>query len=243
MQLFLLVGQSNMAGRGHIEPIDKQPIPNVVALNPAGQWVPAVDPLHWDKPMAGVGLARSFAVDYLKAHPGVTLGFIPAACGGSPISSWAPGQYFEETQSHPYDDAIARARGALAHGALEGILWHQGESDRTPERATAYELALSTLIERFRRELDAPNVPFIIGQLGRFTGVGAWDDLARQIDAAQRSVAARVPAAAFVSAEGLTSNADDIHFDARSLRELGKRYAAALLALKSRALSGSRDAP
>ena len=43
-----------------------------------------VDPVHWDKPSAGVGLARSFAVEYLKHHPGASVGFIPAACGGSP---------------------------------------------------------------------------------------------------------------------------------------------------------------
>ncbi|HEX8916483.1 MAG TPA: sialate O-acetylesterase, partial [Humisphaera sp.] len=48
--LFLLVGQSNMAGRGKVEDEDRKPHPRVVSLDKAGQWVPAVDPIHFDKP-------------------------------------------------------------------------------------------------------------------------------------------------------------------------------------------------
>ena len=227
LHLFLLVGQSNMAGRGDVEPSDKEPIPNVIALNAAGEWVMATDPVHWDKPSAGVGLARSFAVEYLKAHPGVTVGLIPAAHGGSPISTWAPGQYWADTKSHPYDDAITRARHALERGTLKGILWHQGESDRGADLAPRYGTALTELIARFRKDLNATKVPFVIGQLGQFAGAGPWDEPTQLVDRAQQEVAARVPFAAFVSSDGLTSKADNLHFDARSLREFGKRYAAA----------------
>jgi hypothetical protein len=234
LHLFLLVGQSNMAGRGDVEPADEQPLPGVLTLDAAGNWVAAADPLHWDKPSAGVGLGRTFALEYLQAHPGVTVGLIPAACGGSPIATWQPGKYFEDTKGHPYDDALARTRRALTRGKLQGILWHQGESDRTPELSAVYEEALTALIDRFRRELDAPNVPFLIGQLGQFPGAGEWDEHATRVDRAHRDVAARVPFTAFVSSDGLTSKPDNLHFDARSLRELGKRYAAALAELRQR---------
>ena len=61
-EIVLLIGQSNMAGRGVVEEQDRQPIPRVFMLNKAMEWVPAVDPVHFDKPdIAGVGLARSFA--------------------------------------------------------------------------------------------------------------------------------------------------------------------------------------
>lgn len=237
--LFLLVGQSNMAGRGDIEPADREPIPNVLALDAKGEWVPAVDPLHWDKPNAGVGLARSFAVEYLRTHPGVTVGLIPAAHGGSPISVWQPGQYFDETHGHPYDDALARARLALKSGTLHAILWHQGESDRGAERAPKYEAALTELIARFRHDLAAPQVPFVIGQLGQFPGAGPWDDFAKQVDRAQRDVVLKVPQTAFVSSDGLSSKPDNLHFNAPSLREFGKRYAASLAALEARAKHGT----
>jgi hypothetical protein len=237
--LFLLAGQSNMAGRGDVEQQDRSLLANVLALDATGRWVPAVDPLHWDKPGAGTGLGRSFAVDYLRQHPGVTVGLIPAACGGSPISSWEPGQYFDQTKSHPYDDALSRARRAQENGTLHGILWHQGESDRSPELAERYEPALTALIARFRKDLAAPSLPVLIGQLGQFAGAGPWDEPSRRVDSAQRNVAGRIPFVAFVPSDGLTSKADNLHFDARSLREFGKRYAAAFAALEGRSRAGS----
>jgi len=90
--LFLLVGQSNMAGRGTVTEADKIPHARVLMLNKAGEWVPAVDPLHFDKPAAvGVGLGRSFADAVAAATPGATIGLIPCAVGGSPIDAWQPG--------------------------------------------------------------------------------------------------------------------------------------------------------
>ncbi|MEQ1853042.1 MAG: sialate O-acetylesterase, partial [Chthoniobacteraceae bacterium] len=54
--LFLLVGQSNMAGRGVVTEEDRKPHPRVLMLNKADAWVPAIDPLHFDKSAAGVGI-------------------------------------------------------------------------------------------------------------------------------------------------------------------------------------------
>lgn len=229
--IFLLAGQSNMAGRGEIGPEDLVPIPHVLALGRDGAWHAAVDPIHWDKPVAGVGLARSFAVAYLADHPGVTIGFVPAACGGSPIAVWRPGEFYAGTNSHPYDDAIARTRIAVQHGTLKGILWHQGEADGHPGKSEVYAAALTELIARFRRELEAPGIPFVIGQVGNFDAA-PWGGHTRQVYAAQKEVAASTPRTAFVSSEGLASKPDNIHFDTESLRELGRRYYAAFRKLE-----------
>jgi hypothetical protein len=224
--IFLLAGQSNMAGRGDIGPRDSKPIPRVLALGKDGTWQPAVDPIHWDKPVAGVGLARSFALAYLVDHPGVTVGFVPAACGGSPIATWKAGAYFDQTDSHPYDDAIMRTRVALERGTLKGILWHQGESDCHPGLSGVYAAALAELIARFRRELGAGDVPFVVGRLGRFDGA-PWGEHTLRVDEAMRQVIASTPRAEFVSSEGLSSKPDNIHFNADSLHEFGRRYYAA----------------
>lgn len=221
--LFLLVGQSNMAGRGEVEPEDQNILPHVFALDAHEAWVPAVDPIHFDKPIAGVGLARSFALAYLAEHPGVTVGLIPAACGGSPIASWQPGAYYEGTQSHPYDDAIRRARLAQTRGTLKGILWHQGESDAKPGLADVYEDALAALIARFRRDLAGEDVPFVLGQLGRFDGA-PWDEHALRVDAALQSLARSTPRTGFVPSDGLSSKPDNLHFNSNALREFGRRY-------------------
>lgn len=220
-----------MAGRGDVGPEDAAPIPHVLALGKDGAWHPAIDPIHWDKPVAGVGLARSFAVAYLADHPGVTIGLVPAACGGSPIASWKAGAHFDQTDSNPYDDAIRRTRVALERGTLKGILWHQGESDCHPGLSEVYAGALTELIARFRRDLDASDVPFVVGELGHFEAAPWGEDTVR-VDAAMRTVIASTPHAAFVSSEGLTSRPDNIHFNTASQHEFGRRYYAAFQKLE-----------
>ena len=54
--LYLLVGQSNMAGRGEIQQEDNTPHPRVLMLSKENRWQPAVEPLHFDKPdIVGTG--------------------------------------------------------------------------------------------------------------------------------------------------------------------------------------------
>ena len=224
--LFLLVGQSNMAGRGKVTAEDKKPHANVLMLNKAGEWVPAVDPMHFDKSSAGVGLGRTFGIEIAKANPGISIGLIPCACGGSPISTWEPGGFHGQTKSHPYDDSIKRAKIALESGELKGILWHQGESDSSPGKAEVYEKKLHELIARFRKELDAPDVPFIAGQMGQFAE-RPWSESKKLVDAVHKSLPEKVANAAFVNSDGLKHKGDKVHFDAESLREFGRRYAAA----------------
>ena len=221
--LVLLAGQSNMAGRGFVQDSDKIPSPRVVMLDKEGNWVPAVDPVHYDKKAAGVGPGRTFAHLLAATDPEITVGLIPTACGGSPISSWVPGGYWEQTKSHPYDDAIARARKAMESGTLTVLLWHQGEADCGKENSKLYHDRFSELVKRFRRDLGAPELPVIVGQLSKFPNKPWWDGK-KQVDAAQRAVVEELPPAAFVPSDGLTSNPDIVHFDAASQREFGKRY-------------------
>jgi hypothetical protein len=230
LHLFLLAGQSNMAGRGEIDPSDNEPLNGVVVLGADGNWRSATEPYHFDKPIAGAGLAKSFAVAYLRENPGVQIGLIPAACGGSPIRVWQPGAYFDATDSHPWDDAIARTRIAQRDGKLKGILWHQGESDGYPDLAARYEAALTDLISRFRTEFGTPALPVVIGQIGQFTADG-WGEPQRVIDVANQAVAAADANVAFVASTGLGAKPDGIHFDTEALREFGQRYHAAYLSL------------
>jgi len=231
--LFLLVGQSNMAGRGAVSASDRTPHPRVLMLNQANQWVPATDPLHFDKPKAvGTGLGKTFAEIIAEKDPDATIGLIPCAVGGTPISCWEPGALDPVTKSHPWDDALIRAKLALKDGTLKGILWHQGEGDANPQRAPLYFERLSSLVSRLRHELNAPNVPFVLGQLGQFEGK-PWTEYTRQVDQAMHKLADEVPHVALVSSQGLVDKGDKTHFDAASYREFGKRYADAYLRLAS----------
>ncbi len=227
LHLFLLVGQSNMAGRGEIDPADNAPLDRVWVLGAEGRWVPAVEPYHWDKPeLVGAGLAKSFVQAYLADHPDAEVGLIPAACGGSALSDWAVGAYFPATHSDPWADATRRAKLALQDGTLKGILWHQGESDSHPGLAENYAAGLSALLQRFRAALAAPEVPIVLGQIGQFSAA-AWGAPQHQIDAANRALASSYPHIAYATAEGLGAKPDGIHFNTAALRELGRRYYAA----------------
>ena len=86
--LYLLIGQSNMAGRGKIEEQDRKNHPRVFVLNKENKWVPGVDPIHFDKEIAGVGPGLSFGEAMSDRNPSIRIGLIPCAAGGSPIDVW-----------------------------------------------------------------------------------------------------------------------------------------------------------
>ena len=239
LQLFLLAGQSNMAGRGTVEPEDRVPHPRVWVLDRQQRWVAAVDPLHFDKPIAGVGPGRSFAIALADADAGANIGLVPVAVGGSPISAWEPGAVHSQTGSQPYDDAIKRIRAAKAAGEFKAVLWHQGENDSGPVATSDYEARLTTLIRRLRAEVENPALPVLIGQLGRFADA-PWSESRTTIDAVHRRIARQVPNVAFVSADGLVHKGDRVHFDSASARELGRRYAEAYRAMIQQTSGGLR---
>ena len=80
---------------------------------------------------------------------------------------------------------------------------------------------LTDLINGLRSELDAKDVPFIIGQLST---VKPMSKAKTSIDASHRACAAELQPAGFVPSSGLTLNPDNVHFDRKSLIEFGKRY-------------------
>lgn len=222
--IFVLAGQSNMAGRGVVEPGDSVAHPRVWMLDRDLRWVPAVDPMHFDKPIAGVGPGRSFGIAIAEGDPTIHVGLVPTAVGGSAITSWVPGGIHEETGAYPWDEAIARASVAMQAGELKGILWHQGESDANNRAAPQYGANLRSLIERFRGTLNSPDLPFLIGQLGRFEA-RPWSAAWEQVDSVHQALPSHLANVGYVPSAGLTDNGDALHFNATSAREFGRRYA------------------
>lgn len=229
LHLYLLIGQSNMAGRGAIAPPDEVPHPRVLALDPLGRWRMALDPLHHDKPTAGVGLGSWFGRAVADADPGVVVGLIPSAVGGTPLSRW-------QKEGDLYPKALEQARLAQSQGVLKGILWHQGENDSDTEaNASSYAARLSAMIADLRNDLHLPDLPFVAGTLGDFLIREPRLDtpFAARVNDQIRTLTNQVPHFALVEATRLTPMSDKIHFDTPSLRELGTRYAAALQRLTS----------
>ncbi|MEN9574150.1 MAG: hypothetical protein RL514_2005 [Verrucomicrobiota bacterium] len=232
LHLYLLIGQSNMAGRGVVEPADQVPHPRILKLTKENAWAPATDPLHFDKPtIVGVGLGSSFGRAMAEVSPDATIGLIPCAVGGTPLSRWSKG-------GDLYQQALERAKLALKDGTLKGILWHQGEADSGNEAlAKPYGERLAKMVRDLRADLGAGEVPFVAGQLGEFLKredkdgkPSLWPLVNEQIAALPKSV----PHAAAVESTGLRPKSDNVHFDSPSLREFGQRYAKAMRQLQAK---------
>lgn len=232
--LYLLIGQSNMAGRGAVPP-DQKPHPRVVKLDKENKWAPAFEPLHFDKPIAGAALGTSFAASMADAAPeSVVIGLIPCAVGGTPLSRW-------EKDGDLFKQALARLTVALQHGTLKGILWHQGESDSTPSMAPTYGKRLASMVTDLRAQIGSPSVPFVAGHLGVFladTNPNGTPNLWRKINEETDTLSAHVASTAVVSSEGLGHKGDRVHFDTPALRELGTRYAEAMKRLQKTSAPG-----
>lgn len=228
--IYILMGQSNMAGRGIItEEYQKLQHDRVIMLNKENEWVLAKHPLHFDKPKAvGVGPGLSFGIEMAKVDSEATIGLVPCAVGGTPIRKWLPGAYDEATFSHPYDDALLRIKEAMKKGVIKGIIWHQGEGDSKADSARLYLERLNELIVRIRKEVDNPQLPFIAGELGKYRK--SYDSINQEL----LKLPTKVPYTAVVSSEGLWHKGDGTHFDSPSATELGRRYAEAMLGLQNK---------
>ncbi|RXK61774.1 hypothetical protein ESA94_01820 [Lacibacter luteus] len=223
VHVYLLIGQSNMAGRGQVDAESKQIDPQIIMLDSQNKWRPATDPVHFDKPIAGVGPAISFAKQMKGNNKNIKIALVPCAWGGSPIKVWEPGaSYFA---AHLYDDAIARIKMAMQTGVLKGVLWHQGESDNDSARAKLYVKKLVALVNRLRSDLQMPNLPFVAGEIGYFNKVNF-------INKEINRLPIEVANTAVVSANSLEHKGDSLHFNTAAARELGKRYATAMLQLQ-----------
>ena len=117
---FLMIGQSNMAGRGKINEVE--PIKNdKIKVLKNGRWQNMFSPVNPDRVTSGISLAESFADEYAKEH-NVEVGLIPCADGGTSLSQWREGGLL-------FDHAVFQAKLALRTSEIVGVLWHQGEVD------------------------------------------------------------------------------------------------------------------
>lgn len=206
-----------MAGRGKLS--DVAPIcDSRIFMLRNGRWQPMAEPIHWDRPFAGVGPAASFAEEYVKAFDR-EIGLIPCADGGTKIAEWQPGELL-------YDHAVMQARLAMRTSRLCGVLWHQGESDSDRQAdAEVYETRFWNMFHALERDLRLEHTPVVLGELGGFLrDYPEGADYYETVNAALKRIAASRADFGLASADGLTANPDHLHFNAVSQRELGRRY-------------------
>lgn len=218
---FLLIGQSNMAGRGDIAeaiPVNTDHIK--VMRN--GRWLRMFRPVNPDRSFAGVSLAESFAEAYANKY-GVDVGLIPCADGGTSLNQWQPGSIL-------LDNAVYQARLASRTSTIAGILWHQGEADCAEGLHQTYAERFTVIANALREELGLMDVPLLVGGLGDYladcVNAAGQHSCANYhlVNKQLKLVAATLPRTGFVSAEGLTPKPDILHFNAQSLHKFGLRY-------------------
>ncbi len=220
---FLMIGQSNMAGRGNIGEVEPIINPDCYMLR-MGRWQQMSEPVNPDRSIfsgdfrSGVCLASSFA-DELSRRFGEKIGLIPCADGGTRIDQWMPGELL-------YDHAVYMARLAMRTSSFSGILWHQGESDcNSDEDVDAYKSKLLTFFNSLRRDLGVGNIPIVIGELSE-SADEKWEmgDRPAKLNKILHAIKNELPNCAVVSASSLELKKDGLHFDSASLRIFGKCY-------------------
>uniref|UniRef100_A0A0A9GIY1 Sialate O-acetylesterase domain-containing protein n=1 Tax=Arundo donax TaxID=35708 RepID=A0A0A9GIY1_ARUDO len=231
MRIFVLSGQSNMAGRGGVHhrrwdgvvPPECAPDPRILRLSAALQWEEAREPLHADidtTKTCGVGPGMAFARAVLPRleppGPGAEVGLVPCAVGGTAIREWARGE-------HLYEQMLRRARAAAGCGEIEAVLWYQGESDAESDAETAvYRENVERLIANVRADLGMPQLPFI--QVALASGNKRNIEKVRS---AQLSV--NLPNVVTIDAMGLALNEDNLHLATESQVKLGAMLAEAYI--------------
>jgi hypothetical protein len=231
--VFLLIGQSNMAGRGYMLEGDDEPFDeNVFMLDDQGKVIPATNPLNQystirkgmdiQRICPGYGFARK-----ISAETGRRILLVVNARGGTTMDQWAKG----ESGEGYYEEAVRRTKQAQQYGQLKAILWHQGCGDS--RNTDTYMGKLSAFVSNLRTDLDAQEVPFIAGELGQ------WRPIVAAFNEMIHTIADHIPYSDWVSSDGcqpiVTSRSNgqpdlkDPHFDRMSQILIGERYAEKVL--------------
>ncbi len=155
--------------------------------------------------------AFHFATKVAERRPQKVIGFILVTAPGQGISHWDYQSEFYWKISNKVTDALNQLPNKAA---VDGILWHQGETDWTAN--DYYRNKLHNLINNFRSEnWFSSDKPFICGE----TVEAPVNEILMALnnDADNHT--------GCVAADGLGTILDNLHFSAEGLRILGTRYA------------------
>ena len=72
---YLMIGQSNMAGRGFLSEVEPVADKRLLMLRNC-RWRPFSEPVNFDRPTAGVGLVSGFAKSFVEANTEDTASFL-----------------------------------------------------------------------------------------------------------------------------------------------------------------------
>ncbi|MGC3978059.1 MAG: sialate O-acetylesterase [Paludibacteraceae bacterium] len=224
LDLYLCIGQSNMAGYAPLDATkgDLNPMDNSYLFNTSNQFEQAVNPLNRYSTVAAVGSNALLGPSYsfaksINMRSDTPIGLIVNARGGSSVENWTKGGTGSDKDTL-YLPTMKRALEAKKWGDFKAIIWHQGEANKAD--AASYPAKLQQFVADLCSDLGNPNLLFVAGQIGTF-GLNVTD-----FNNMISTISTFIPHSACASSDGLTNNAGDTnHFDRAGAITLGERYA------------------
>lgn len=222
LHVFMLMGQSNMAGVAAREASDANTDERMLVLggcgNPAGEWSVVDNPplsecpgeKGWNKSNS-VDPGIWFAKTLLPTLPeGDTIGLVGTAESGESIDT-----FIEDGSHHQMIlDKIAAAK-ATANARFAGVIFHQGESD---SGQSSWPAKVVQLYDEVKAAWGADyDVPFILGELPADGCCGGHNGRVHE-------AADLLPMGYWITQDGTAVLDDELHFDHDSVVLMGQRY-------------------
>lgn len=227
--VFLMAGQSNMAGRGKVEPMDTIANSRIISINENGELILAKEPLNRYEPnLKGLDCGMSFGNELLQRIPdSVSILLIQTAIGSSSIDQWI------EDSLHRNINLLSNFREkvilAKKFGTIKGLLWHQGESDAKELLVINYSEKLSVLFQNFRTIVENKKLPILTGEIGTFKTDSTFQNT---INDCIVNNAKKDKYTFLIQTNDFTDRGDKLHFDSKSQRKMGIRFAQKYLEIK-----------
>lgn len=243
--IYICIGQSNMEGNPRPEAQDLENVsPRFLTMqsvdcgdNKMGEWRTAVPPLA--RCHTGLTPADYFGRTMIQNLPeDVKVGVVMVAVAGCSIDMFDKDKCEAYTASaadwmknianeyggNPYNRLIELCKKAQQDGVIKGILLHQGESNTNDENWPAnvkkvYDDILSDL------GLEAGSIPLLAGEVVSADQKGVCAGHNNVI----QKLPETLPQAIVIPAYGCPAGRDRLHFNVKGVRELGRRYAGAML--------------
>ena len=226
--VFIMAGQSNMAGRPMVMPEDTVTNERIFTINKNGELILAKEPLHWYEPqLTGLDCGHSFANQLLANIPeDISLLIIPTAVGGSSVSQWLGDSLHRDVKL--LSNFNEKVEIGKKYGEIKGLLWHQGENDANEIDIPLYKNRLKHLFKIFRMEIGNKKLPVVVGELGAYSeSKENW----MKINKVLASLVKKDKYAGLIYTGDLKDQGDKIHFDGLGQRTMGRRFAAQMLKL------------
>jgi len=240
--VFIFAGQSNMVGQGRkseLNPNEIEGVPNIKIWNAnKNKWGTISNVLNTQ---FGPEVGAAYALE--AKYPTKSIRFIKLAVGGTGLAvDWDP-----EKSGSLYDKLIQQVHSALKdlrnnqfRFQIKAIFWMQGEQDskdsRHPEHANAYGQNLNNLIDKFRNDLNHPELPFIFGRIHNKLihakpHAGLDFGQANVVRRAMAKVDSIEAHTVMINTDDLPLIADQIHFNTKGDLLLGNRFVQAWMSL------------